>query len=853
MTHWDRGWGFLYCNANPTGDPCPQCAPLVGHIFALGTEPPLPAHPGCYCFLTPVWKKPTDWSWEEMSEDGRQRWVRHAAWRLRDDLFYPPFLESLREDAEEYNRNREEEDEHDKELPMPDDIVPAKNTPHTLHRIQSGRVLLQPADATTISGRREYECVFMQPGRVKQANQEPSNWLIPADPIRAAAHLFSGISSNLDHPEMFGFGYWQSPKVKNLAGITFDARWSDTERSLLGSIRLYDQEPGSTGAIVGALMDQILTDKAAGLEVPCTGLSAVVFENHVFDEEAGLRVTTEFTYAESVDFVYDAGAHGYVRAALSAAGFEEPYRRVWNFPTGGSHTIGGNTPPQTHRDTDIATLVTNGVRVNWSNTPPQTHGGNEMPNGTLQPNDGGTQQVPPPEPIPADQVLAGLQTVVARLDAMDARAEELAAGPVPGGEPTTDAPPPNPLEARLNTLTEAVEQLTALTAGQEEPSTIQGMGQPPTLRGGMTGLDQVVLAVQAMVDGTRPPDGIQPLAGIRELYHLMSGDYEMSGIFQEDRVYLANVTASTMAQIVANVLNKRVINLFQQYPRWWEAITRPEDFASLQQVRWITLGGIGELPTVEAGAAYSELTWDDLAQRDSFVKKGGYLGITLEAIDKDDTRKLTAAPRALAQAAWLTLSKTMSAIFTDNSGVGPNIYYDDSNQRALFHTSNSNLGTTALSWAAWDATRTAMRKQTEHNSDERLGALTAPRFLLVPSDLETAALQLLASEGEPGTANNDENPFADGDAHSARMRAARSRVIVIDLWTDTNNWAAVADPNLYATIGLGFRYGRTPEIFSVADPRAGLMFSNDVMPIKVRFFFAAGPMDYRGLYKHNVA
>ena len=85
------------------------------------------------------------------------------------------------------------------------------------------------------------------------------------------------------------------------------------------------------------------------------------------------------------------------------------------------------------------------------------------------------------------------------------------------------------------------------------------------------------------------------------------------------------------------------------------------------------------------------------------------------------------------------------------------------------------------------------------------------------------------------------------------MRNARRRVIAVPLWTDTNDWAAVADPRLYPTIGLGFRFGRTPEIFAVASPTAGLMFTNDTMPIKVRFFYATGPMDYRGLYKHNVA
>ncbi len=50
--------------------------------------------------------------------------------------------------------------------------------------------------------------------------------------------------------------------------------------------------------------------------------------------------------------------------------------------------------------------------------------------------------------------------------------------------------------------------------------------------------------------------------------------------------------------MVADLLNKRVVNEFMQYPRWWEPVTAQEDFASLQQVKWITLGGVGELPTV---------------------------------------------------------------------------------------------------------------------------------------------------------------------------------------------------------------------------------------------------------------
>ena len=64
---------------------------------------------------------------------------------------------------------------------------------------------------------------------------------------------------------------------------------------------------------------------------------------------------------------------------------------------------------------------------------------------------------------------------------------------------------------------------------------------------------------------------------------------------------------------------------------------------------------------------------------------------------------------------------------------------------------------------------------------------------------------------------------------------------------------SAAAARMYPTIGLGFRYGRSPEIFSVASPTAGLMFTNDTMPIKARFFFATGPIDWKGLYKANVA
>jgi hypothetical protein len=369
-------------------------------------------------------------------------------------------------------------------------------------------------------------------------------------------------------------------------------------------------------------------------------------------------------------------------------------------------------------------------------------------------------------------------------------------------------------------------------------------------------LEQVELALTALVAGTTPAGDVAPLSGIRELYHLLSGDYEMTGLYHPDRVYLANVNCSTMAGLVANALNKRVINEFMAYPQWWAPAVTIQDFTSLQDVRWITLGGVGELPTVAEGAAYTELDWDDQTETDSFVKKGGYLGLTIEAIDKDDVNRLRSAPRALAQAAWLTLGTSISEIFTSNSGAGPTM----ADTGALFNATavsstggHANLRTTALSITEWRTVKIAMMKQAEVNSSTRLGALTRPRLLWVPVDLEDTAVQVLATEHDPGSADYNVNVDASGNERETRLANARRRVISCPLWTDTDNWAAQADPNLYPSIGLGFRYGRTPEIYSVASPTAGLMFSNDTMPVKVRFFYAVGPTDWRGLHKNNVS
>lgn len=368
------------------------------------------------------------------------------------------------------------------------------------------------------------------------------------------------------------------------------------------------------------------------------------------------------------------------------------------------------------------------------------------------------------------------------------------------------------------------------------PNPVQGHG--PTVQVTMTPLDRVQLAADRLFGVPGTPDHAPRLTGIRELYITLTGDAALTGRFCPEgvRISEAEVTTSTFANVVKNALNKVLLAAYNVRAKWWQPIAWEEDFQSLNTITWIKTGGIGDLPTVAEGDAYTELSWSDAAETSSFIKKGGYIGITLEAIDRDDVAALRRAPRELGNAAWRTLSGLVSAIFTANSGQGPQMsdgYY-------LFDaTHHGNLRTAALSLDEWSNVVTAMWEQQEPTSGKPLGV--RPRYCLVPIELEKTALTLFGSPNAPGTGDNDINPY---------YRAAS--VITVPDWTDADNWAAVADPNDCPGICIGYRYGREPELLVADQPLVGSMFTHDEIRLKVRFYLAVGVADYRPLHKNNV-
>ena len=78
--------------------------------------------------------------------------------------------------------------------------------------------------------------------------------------------------------------------------------------------------------------------------------------------------------------------------------------------------------------------------------------------------------------------------------------------------------------------------------------------------------------------------------------------------------------------------------------------------------------------------------------------------------------------------------------------------------------------------------------------------------------------------------------------------------VVIEHFTDANDWVLMADPKVYDTIEVDFLNGKQdPELFISDAATAYSMFKSDKIEIKIRHVWGIAVLDYRPFYKSVVS
>lgn len=362
-----------------------------------------------------------------------------------------------------------------------------------------------------------------------------------------------------------------------------------------------------------------------------------------------------------------------------------------------------------------------------------------------------------------------------------------------------------------------------------------------------------VHALDGMLAG-RDIEGVARFQSIKEAFRVISGspysyiDPRLARqILQESVMFVPeteehlreSVQTSTWAELLGDSITRRMIAEYGQpnLSTWRAIVSDTPPINDFRTQRRMVMGGYGDLPTVAQGATYNSLTSPgDAESTYSPAKYGGTDDLTMETIVNDDVGAVRRIPRKLGRAAARTLYHAIwNTTIRDNA-----TFTQDST--ALYHANHSNTGTTALSAASLLAVENAMRDQMPYGvSVETLGEANMPKILAVPNELRDTAFRLTQSSVAVSTAADDTEPnIFLGNGYT---------VIVVDDWTDANNWYAFANPMETPILEVGFLGGREdPELFVQDQPNVGSNFTADKVTYKIRHIWGIGILDYRGTY-----
>jgi hypothetical protein len=651
-----------------------------------------------------------------------------------------------------------------------------------------------------------------------------NGWRFTEQCLREALPLFDG-------PEVFVDHALDGHSVRDLAGMLHSPAWDAARGGVICQLR----PVGPSAALLAELGKEMVSQEG---KRPRVGFSAdVLFTSQGRQVEKIVRVL-------SVDLVFNPARGGAFLRAMNAA----------NGPLAADGEIGwlpadfGNGFVETERKG----ALTMADAVNQPNGAAGGQRKNEKLSGDLS----------------AMQTLLNMQSEQARLaeEAEKARAvrAEMCAYLLESG--LAGAKLPAPVTGRIRKqfagrvfeaedLTQAIEDQRQMLAELTAASVVQGPGR---IHGMFSSEDKLQAAVDDLFGAPRGKgqENVQAarLSGIRELYLMLTGDDNLHGGYYPEHARLA--TTADFTGLVKNAMNKVVAGKWAELGRagdsWWESIVSIEHCQSLNDITGILVGTVGSLPTVAEGAEYTELAVGDSQEVGSFTKYGGYIPLTLELIDRDETRKLKEYPRQLAAAGLRNISSLVAAVFTANSGIGPTM----ADGGTLFNATavataggHKNLLTTALSASEWEVVSTAVYNQPMlvkqasgfYGTGPKMGI--NPRYCLVPRALQLTAKKILYPSLENAATIYSEN----------QQQGRPGDVITVPEWTDATDWAAACDPMVAPGIVVGERFGIQPEIFVAGQESSPAVFTNDESRLKVRHFLSVFVVDFRPLHKSNVA
>jgi hypothetical protein len=343
-------------------------------------------------------------------------------------------------------------------------------------------------------------------------------------------------------------------------------------------------------------------------------------------------------------------------------------------------------------------------------------------------------------------------------------------------------------------------------------------------------------ALYCRVAPHHPPSGVarqyvnMPVPDIaRECLHRAGAS--TIGMYGDALINRALHTTSDFPLILADTIGRTLRDAYASAPSGIRQLGREASLPDFRTRARLMLDSTGfELLKTSEHGEFRSGTLAEAGESYRLDTYGRIFGITRQALVNDDLGAFTDLTRRLGQAAAAFEAQFLVNLLESGSGSGPRM----SDGVMLFDASHGNLADTAgaPSEGTLSAARLAMRKQVGVQGG--LISVT-PRYLLVPSDLETGSEKLLTTI--QATRVQDVNVFQNA-----------LTLVVEPRLTSPTRWYVVAAPAEIDGLEYAYLAGQPgPQIESQTG------FRIDGIEMKIRLDYGAGFVDWRGWYSNGGA
>ncbi len=291
-------------------------------------------------------------------------------------------------------------------------------------------------------------------------------------------------------------------------------------------------------------------------------------------------------------------------------------------------------------------------------------------------------------------------------------------------------------------------------------------------------------------------------------------------------------SSSDFPLLFSNLAGKTLDAAYQEEPHTWRPIARQRNLPDFKNANdLIVAGALTPEPLLEGGE-YKAGTLVEAQHTWKLATYARKVTVTRQAIINDDLSALERVPELLGRGFRRLESNIIWGLITGNAVTSVD-------NVALFNAAHNNMGGSsglAITTSGFNTAKKAMRKQTDIAGNT---INLTPSYLMVPTDLESTAIQFLFPSGfAPSARTGDNGPVVNAQTTNMEL------IVEPRLDGAADVWYLAVSPGAVEGIVYGYLAGEEGPTVTTTEKR-----DPDGVELLARFDFGAAVKDFRGFYR----